>query len=829
MSQSKYQLISYQISLYFNSFVAATGDGQWPPRSPHDVLLSTPGGRERLRRLANRTSPSPSPVKRSNYTPSLQNQNRNISESTLALKDLGDEDDDDEDEETLRLQLQAIEARLKLKRLQKAKIKDGSKASDTEKETVRGGAALLTRTTSATANRPHQGNTGSQRQRLESADSQESIHVPVSPIRRVQSTEPARSPGRVLLGIDKGLKGRDVSLRRAPSLRQASDEQMAHTKPAGGYLQRANSQSSTHNSFTSRSQSSLDDKKQRTFSERMADVRNQEADRREKDARIKRVRSKAFDIDVDEMEIFKNTAAALPDIKLQSPEFSRDEIVSSYGKPTGGILQRSKSSSAIPSGTRTTSDSSTISTATANSSTVRPSSRAKARNSPVETPLASSEFESFSSLHLSKRIIPHNVLTRTLAGKKTFTIPELFKVVVAPNFRLPDVEEDIVLLAIIASKSEPRQHKAKTTNDERGKYMVMTLVDLKWELELFLFNSGFDKFWKLTPGTVIAILNPNIMPPMKADTGRFSVTLTSSEDTVLELGTARDLGFCKTVKKDGKTCDAWIDKRHTEYCDFHVNEALQKTIAGRMEVNTMNFGKKRGGGSAMYGARKFNSTVVREWTDPAKKEPLRYDRETHSKIYIAPSVKGGMPLVGGPGRSTADMLDDEDVDPDAFHRGTNKQERMRRQLATAEKERGVAQKLGRIGGGLGADYLRLREQPTPESSSTIDEPPEPPDAKALGLLGGQAKDVHLGPIKRKRAGTSTPTNSSAVGWGSHLTKELGRMKDGERLQPVKKKTRFITAKGIREAGRESFGGDVPPPGTTVNDNDDDEDDLDIIR
>jgi minichromosome maintenance protein 10 len=741
-----------------------------------------------------------------------------------------EEDEEDEDEETLRLQLQAIEARLKLKRLQKAKTKDGAKASDTEKETIKGGAALLTRTGSAAANRPHQGDTGSQRLRLESSNPQESIHVPVSPTRRVQSTEPARSPGRVLLGIDKGLKGRDVSLRRAPSLRQTSDEHMVHAKHTGGYLQRASSQASTHGSLTSKSQSSLDDKKPRTFSERMTDVRNQEADQREKDARIKRARSKAFDIDVDEMEVFKNTAAALPEIKLQAPEFSRDEILSSYRKPLGGLLQRSKSTSAIPSGARTTSAPNTVPTTAANSSNVRLSARAKAKNPPVEAPSASSEFESFSSLHLSKRIIPHNVLTRTLAGKKTFTIPDLFKVVVAPHFRLPDVEEDIVLLAIIVSKSEPRQHKAKATNDERGKYMVMKLADLKWELEMFLFNGSFDKFWKLTPGTVIAILNPNIMPPMKADTGRFSVILTSSDDTVLELGTARDLGFCKTVKKDGKTCDAWIDKRHTEYCDFHVNEALQKTIAGRMEVNTMNFGKKRGGGSAMYGARKFNSTVVREWKDPSKKEPSRYDRETHSKIYIGPSVKGGVSFVGGPGRSTADLLDDEDVDPDAFHRGTNKQERMRRQLATAEKEREVAQKLGRIGVGIGADYLRLRDQPTPESSSTIDKPPEPPDATALGLLGGQAKEVHLSPIKRKRAGTSTPTSSSAVGWGTHLTKELARMKDGESLQPVKKKTRFVTAKGIREAGRESFGGDVPPSGSNAtDDDDDDEDDLDIIR
>jgi minichromosome maintenance protein 10 len=54
------------------------------------------------------------------------------------------------------------------------------------------------------------------------------------------------------------------------------------------------------------------------------------------------------------------------------------------------------------------------------------------------------------------------------------------------------------------------------------------------------------------------------------------------------------------------------------------------------------------------------------------------------------------------------------------------------------------------------------------------------------------------------------------------------MKNGENLQPVKKKTRFVTEKGIREAGRESFGGEVAK--AVANDLDDDsDDDLDIVR
>jgi minichromosome maintenance protein 10 len=806
MSQSIPTLVPSDV-LYLTHNVGATGGVQWPPRSPHDALLSTPGGRDRLRQLADPTSPSPSPIKRYKSTPSLK--------PSVGFREFDeDEDDDDEDEETLKLQLQEIQARLKLKKLQKARSKD-KLSSDAENELPRGIA--LSRAGSVAGSRVRQDIVELKEQRLERSKSHASIDVPVSPTRRLRQPEIQRSPSRVLLGIDKGLKASNVSLRRAPSLRKASDDSEPRVQRAGGYLQRTTSQAGTHGFVSGNGTASSleEDRPRSTFSERMANVRTQELERREKDARIQQTRSKAFDIDERDMVRFKKEAEAIPDIKQRPPEFTRDQVVNAYNRPTSGLLQRNKSTSNVPSA-RPAPDSkhSEMNFTNSTNPATRPSSRAATSTTPGNESCDPSEFESFSSLHLSKRIIPQNVLNRTLAGKKTFTIPDLLKEVTAPAFRLPDVEGDIVLLAVIASKSEPKNHKAKSTNEERGKFMAMTLTDLKWELDLFLFGSGFDKFWKIMPGTVIAILNPGIMPPMKADTGKFSMTLNSSDDIVLEIGHARDLGFCKTVKKDGKTCDAWIDNRHTEWCEFHINETLKKTKSGRMEVNSMDFGKNKKVFTGNYG-RKYNSREVTNFEQPNKmKGPVRYDRESHSTMYIA----------AGKGRSSASLIDDVDVDPDAFHQGS-KQERMRKQLAAVEKERDIAKRLAAVGGGLGADYMRTRGQPLAETSNGGDEPPEAPDATALGLLGGKAIDVHLSPMKRKRTGTNSISNNTAMGWGGNLTKELGRMKDGERLQPVKKKTRFVTAKGIREAGRESFGPGINAP---VNDYDDD-DDLDIVK
>jgi minichromosome maintenance protein 10 len=718
--------------------------------------------------------------------------------------------DSDEDEETLQLQLQEIQARLKLKKLQK-KSKQGS---DTENEN-RAESAPLSRAKSVAASRAQARLDGLREER---SKSQASINVPVSPLRRAQPVQGQTSPQRVLLGIDKGLTGRDISLKRAPSLRKRVDVEVPERR-MGPFLQRPVSQAGARAGSVASSQ---DGDRPKSFSERMAAIRVQERDRQERELRIKKNKSTAFDIDQDQIQSFKETAVEFPDAPRQAPEFSRDEVLSAVSKPNSTI-SRSKTAPNLRSAVRDNSSTTNSTTAARTDSRAsvdipprkRPAAKSKVPPSEVAEADAS-EFEPYSSAHLSKRIIPHHVLTRTLTGKMTFLVPDLLRTVKAPDFQGPDIEEDVVVFAIIAKKTHPMVHNQSAKNDNRGKYMIMGLTDLKWELDLFLFDSAFDKFWKLTTGTIIAILNPGFMPPPKgrADTGKFSLVLNSDADTILEIGSARDLGFCKSVKKDGKTCDSWVDKRHTEFCDFHVNQTLAKTHSKRMEVNTMNFGK------GDYGRRKYNSKDVANYGEHRKRKELekktRYDKESHSQIYIG-------------NKSTVNMLDDVDFDPDAFHRGSSKEERMTRRLLAEEKERDLRQKLEKMGDGIGADYMRAKPSSTSQPFSNHSHPSNdsaPPDAASLGLLSGKAKDVALSPIKRKRAYTAS--SSAAIGWGTDLTKELGRMKNGESLQPVKKKTRFVTEKGIREAGRESLGGEVAKE-MLVSFSSDDDDELDIVR
>src|SRR2546429_853347 len=126
----------------------ASADIEWPPKSPHDVLLSTPTGRKRLRRLEERLLPSPSPLKSSMSAPSFQTKGAGQSLPKLDL-------DDDDDEETLELQLQEIQAKLRLKKLQKSKSKAADSGSDAE-HSLQSGASQISRAHSVAGTRSQQ-------------------------------------------------------------------------------------------------------------------------------------------------------------------------------------------------------------------------------------------------------------------------------------------------------------------------------------------------------------------------------------------------------------------------------------------------------------------------------------------------------------------------------------------------------------------------------------------------------------------------------------------------------------------------------------------------
>ena len=737
----------------------------------------------------------------------------------------------------MELQLKAIEARLKLKKLQQAKAKQLA-----DQDSDNGSARTSSRASIAASLR-----------KVDLSRSQSGVQVPVSPVHDKRAPQAPKSPARVILGIDKGLRAQDVSLKRAPNF---------HARGLNGSGMLSASRSQQGSGTGQVTETGTSSPRGKTFSERIAESRLSDRERQEKESRIQKARSHGFGFAARALESSQDGASSRATSSLSSGpsligNLETTVMLPPTKKATPQLLHKSHSLANLET-THTPRSSSTLSArsetshATAKSSLSSKSSTSTLRNhnsaasaKPTRTPSDSDEaplepttiFETFSGFHLSKRLIPHNTLTRILDSKDIFTIPKLLKTVKSPNYDAPDVENDYVVLGIIASKSSPLTPKnvrrTNSTGDPDGdtkspdKFMVLKLTDLKWEVNLYLFDTGFSAFWKLSVGTVIAVLNPDILPPHNRDSGQFSLKLTSSEDTVLEIGGARDLGFCKAVKRDGKECGQWIDSRKTEYCDFHVSLQVEKSKRGRMEVNTMTgFGKDpagrgRGGSYGMFGGRGGGGNSKNDGILGAGRY---HDKYLHETVYIAPGT-----------RSAAQLLDNDD----AYERGFGRAELHRRRLAEKEKERELARKLGEMGEGMGGEYMRLKGSDTPSfpagreatgrKVSSMDKEKESGiDGTALGLLGRKAGDVSLSPVKRKRGGGKV-TASEPVGWSGASKRGLLSPKKQEQreMSPAKKRARFMLAeKGIREPGRDSLGGlDI---GLLAAMDEDDDDGLDII-
>ena len=182
------------------------------------------------------------------------------------------------------------------------------------------------------------------------------------------------------------------------------------------------------------------------------------------------------------------------------------------------------------------------------------------------------------------------------------------------------------------------------------------------------------------------------------------------------------------------------------------------------------------------------------------REGPKYDLGSHSTYFVAPTALPG-------GRSAAQLLDAEGFQLDRG--GGSKEERLRKRLAEREREEEIARKLGEGGDGAGSEYLRVRgreglEEKVGMRGGGIGE--DAVDAASLGLKRNRAGEVLLSPIKRRRVGLG----------------EVAGVGGSER-----KKTRFVTERGIRVAGRESLGGEEVV-GRGGAEEDDDEDGLDVV-
>lgn len=193
--------------------------------------------------------------------------------------------------------------------------------------------------------------------------------------------------------------------------------------------------------------------------------------------------------------------------------------------------------------------------------------------------------EIYSGIRLTNPLISSEELSVLMNGRKMVKLSTLKSQI---NKTSKDIDDDWVTIGIIINKMTKT---SKNGND----YSLWKLSDLKSDktVSFFLFGASNERHWKLTTGTVIGLLNPSFLGDKKEFKNKTEIcSLTIDDpDKLLNIGTSKDMGYCKAVKKNGDVCGSLIAKSEDEYCLYHIKNAYRKFSSKRAEIQS-NFSNK---------------------------------------------------------------------------------------------------------------------------------------------------------------------------------------------------------------------------------------------
>ncbi|XP_056641052.1 protein MCM10 homolog [Diorhabda sublineata] len=146
-------------------------------------------------------------------------------------------------------------------------------------------------------------------------------------------------------------------------------------------------------------------------------------------------------------------------------------------------------------------------------------------------------------------------------------------------------DKDWVIAGVIVHKSAPK------TSQKGNQFSVWTLSDLKDDIKtvaVFLFSGAHKQLWKTTVGTVVGLLNPNVLDK-KDGKDEASLSIMNAQKVMI-FGQSKDFGTCKSVKKNGDKCNSIVNTSRCEYCIYHIKQEYQK-CSGRSDLQSSFTGK----------------------------------------------------------------------------------------------------------------------------------------------------------------------------------------------------------------------------------------------
>jgi len=135
-------------------------------------------------------------------------------------------------------------------------------------------------------------------------------------------------------------------------------------------------------------------------------------------------------------------------------------------------------------------------------------------------------------------------------------------------------EKNIWTSGVLARKQGSRK------SAKGNEYLIWEINDLKeleksWTVYLFSGAATSSSLSGIPIGSLIDLTSPSIMADGKSNSGALKLSVNSCNQ-VRVIGTAKDFGYCRSKRKDGKDCTSVVNTWECDVCVYHASAELKK-------------------------------------------------------------------------------------------------------------------------------------------------------------------------------------------------------------------------------------------------------------
>lgn len=215
---------------------------------------------------------------------------------------------------------------------------------------------------------------------------------------------------------------------------------------------------------------------------------------------------------------------------------------------------------------------------------------------------------------------------RALSNIKVVNVNKALAKIHKPYYQEPNYD-NWAFIGYITHKTDPLMTK------KNEKFMKLSVGNFKNTISVNLFKKSFNRYWKLSIGELIIILNPGIY---KKDNG-FEFYLNDDLNNIMALGMISNISQC-----EDPDCKTYISNKF-QYCERHEIKQEKKFLKNkRMELNgsvkmfnpnEINEQTKTYGSESQFNSRLYDkSSIIKPKHHNDRKKRMIQDEHINKKL-----------------------------------------------------------------------------------------------------------------------------------------------------------------------------------------------------